>query len=75
MKYFTHFEDGIFTLEATYRKPEYYTGEFADIFEPGAVVVSLDVCQLKDMLRNGEILRSLKVSQQEIERTWESLPY
>ena len=75
MKYFTHFENGIFTLEATYRKPEYYAGEFSDIFDDGLVVVDLDVCQLKDMLRNGEILRSLKASQQKIEETWESLPY
>jgi hypothetical protein len=75
MKYFTHFKNGLYVKESLMREEEYYAGEFSDIFDDGLVVVSLDVCQIKDVLQDGEVLRSLNVSQKEIERTWESLPY
>ena len=75
MKYFTHFKNGLYVKESLMREEEYCAGEFSDIFETGAVVVSLDVCQIKNILQDGEVLRALNVSQKEIERTWDSLPY
>jgi len=75
MHYFTHFEDGLFVKESSFREQEYPAGEFADIFDDGLVVVDMDILQVKNALQDGELLGSLSVTRSQIEKTWESFPY
>jgi len=72
-KTFTHFDDGVFVSENSHRKPDFFVGEFEDIFDTGKVVVSWSVSQIRDALCDGELLGELDVSQEQVERIFETL--
>lgn len=73
MQLFTHFKDGLFISENTYRKPGYVSGEFEHIFEDD-IVVDLSVDQIRDALCGGELLGKIDVTQEQVEETFSSLP-
>ena len=74
MTTFTHFENGQFISENTYRRPDYTIGEFEDIFDAGRVVVSLGVDEIRAALEDGELLGRIAVTQDQVETAYNSLP-
>jgi hypothetical protein len=73
MTTFTHFENGLFVGEATFRAPEFSAGTVKNIFDNGKVVVSLSKLQLLDALQNDEILNNRSIKK--LRKTLESIIY
>jgi hypothetical protein len=68
MQKFTHFENGNFVSENTYRKLGYISGDdISDIFTTKRVVLDFDSRQILAALEDGECLQGLDLYQYQIE--------
>jgi hypothetical protein len=76
MRSFTYFKNGLFVKELGFMEPDWPTGLDAieTIFEPGYVVLTLSVKEIRDALCDGELLGKLDATQDQVESTFESLP-
>ncbi|SLM31128.1 hypothetical protein MTBBW1_2720005 [Desulfamplus magnetovallimortis] len=70
---FSHFHNLHFIKSQTFRDPEYSAGDLQDIFDGGYIVVSLSPEEIIDALCDGELLGTMDVTQEQVEKVYSSL--